>query len=45
MPKNSVEGKAYTAPTLKRYGDIAKLTATGTKGSLENGSPSNAKRV
>ena len=41
----SREKKVYKAPTLRRYGDLAKLTATGAANSLENGSPAAAKRT
>lgn len=39
------EKKAYRAPSLKRYGDVAKLTASGAGGSPENGSPANSKKI
>ena len=45
MTPSSNSKKAYQAPKLKRYGDMAKLTATGASGSLEGTSPAASKRT
>ena len=45
MADSTKEKKAYQAPSLKRYGDVAKLTATGAAGSPEGGSPAASKKT
>ena len=39
----NVEKKEYTPPTLIVYGKLTDLTAGGSKGSPEGGSPANSK--
>jgi hypothetical protein len=44
MPSDSTSGSKYSAPTLVIYGDMAKLTASGTSQTGEGKGGGNTKK-